>query len=115
MDGATCARAIATEIADRNSQHLPGPHRAGDKNQLENIKMTESIKVFLEQRHNVTIDADNELFNDRTPSINNNYAEIGWQAIPEAWLTDLRCRITGCSNIVDEAGDFLCIDCAKTA
>lgn len=77
--------------------------------------MTEKIKVLLEQRHNVTIDADNELFNDRTPSIDNNYAEIGWQAIPEAWLADYRCWVTGCSNIVDEAGDFLCCACAEVA
>ncbi len=74
--------------------------------------MTESIKILLEQRHNVTIDPRSELMLNCTPDAHNDYGQIDWRQIPAAWLDGLRCMVQGCGNIVDEAGDMRCRDCA---
>ena len=45
-------------------------------------KMTEEQKEYLEQEHNVYIDAE-------TWSFNINDEQYGWRAIPQDWIDDL--------------------------
>jgi hypothetical protein len=81
---------------------------------METKKMTESIKALLEQRHNVNIDAEAEMYTTEVPNIDNRYGALGWQGIPAAWVAELRCVVTGCGKIVDNEGDFLCAGCARS-
>lgn len=70
--------------------------------------MKESIKVSLEQRHNVTIDAEAEMF-----CVGDVGQTYGWSLIPDAWIDGLLCIVTGCGKIVDNEGDYVCGYCCR--
>ena len=53
------------------------------------MTISQETATAIEQRHNVIVDVDSEMYNNDDPSHTNNYGETGWQLIPQVWIDEV--------------------------
>ncbi|MBT8490942.1 MAG: hypothetical protein KJN62_07830 [Deltaproteobacteria bacterium] len=70
--------------------------------------MQESIRDYLETKHNVYIDPKTDQYN-----LNSYDEAYGWQPVPAEWLQCACCNEMPVSDDEDLAAEMLCDRCAK--